>query len=57
MMSSTAGNGSSRAKRAKHETHDEARGPVPGAAVNMYRFTGNVSHELDGTAENARLTA
>jgi len=56
-MSSTAGNGSSRAKRAKHETHDEARGPVPGAAVNMYRFTGNVSHELDGTAENARLTA
>ena len=57
MMSSAAGNGSSRAKRAKHETHDGARGPVARPVANTYRFTANVTHELDGTADNTRLTA
>ena len=51
-----SGNGSSQAERAKHETHDGARGPVAGPVANMYRFTGNVIHELEGTADNARLT-
>jgi len=57
MMSSTAGNASRKAKRAKHETHDGARGPVARPVANRYRFTGNVTHELDGTADNTRLTA
>jgi len=51
------GNASRKAKRAKHETHDGARGPVARPVANRYRFTGNVTHELDGTADNTRLTA